>query len=317
MPNPAMVLNARLIFADANDAYCQRVGKSKDELIGRHILDVFPATQDQSAQVIESFQKVLTDGPVRLENKPYNFLDAEDLADQRIWQVTQFAVHCDEGGADYLVQRSEDVTEREKLRTQRDLVTAELNHRVRNTLAVVQSMAEQTGETSPDIETFLSSFSGRLAAMSRNFAALTDSHWSGLPFETILRAELEPYLGPDIDHVTLDGPPVTLSVRASKNTSMLLHEMVTNAAKYGFLSQASGRLHVRWWIDGDLFHVDWKESGLTGVTAPKAVGFGFQLFDMMPNIVTDATFEPDGLRLKFKVAISVSIASGEVSFPEE
>ncbi|MEC7289466.1 MAG: HWE histidine kinase domain-containing protein [Pseudomonadota bacterium] len=317
MPNPAMVLNAKLIFADANQAYCQAVGKTRDELIGRHLLDVFPTNPDQSEFVIESFRRALTDGPVRLENKPYNFPEPHDPADERVWQVSQFAVHCDEGGADYLVQRCEDITEREELRRQRDLVTAELNHRVRNTLAVVQSMAEQTGQTSDDVDAFLRSFSGRLAAMSRNFAALTDSHWSGLPFEKILRTELEPYVGPDLHRVTLNGPPVVLSVRASKNSSMLVHEMVTNAAKHGFLAHPSGRLHVRWWIDDDMFHVDWKESGLDGIRAPDVFGFGFQLFEMMPNIVTDPAFEPDGLRLKFSVPISVSVASGEVSFPEE
>ena len=177
-------------------------------------------------------------------------------------------------------------------------------------------MAEQTGQTSDDVDAFLCSFSGRLAAMSRNFAALTDSHWSGLPFEKILRTELEPYVGPDLHRVTLNGPPVVLSVRASKNSSMLVHEMVTNASKYGFLSCESGRLHAKWWIEDGMLRAEWHESGMQNLVPPEETGFGFQLFGMMPNMNVQHRFEPDGLKLSFHVPVSVSVESGEVAFEE-
>lgn len=180
----------------------------------------------------------------------------------------------------------------------------------------MQSIAEHTGLVSTDIKSFLKSFSGRLSAMSRNFAALTDSHWRGLDFEGILRTELEPYAGPALDRVTLSGDPIKLTVRASKTTSMLVHELVTNASKHGFLTSATGRLDGRWWIADDMFHAEWRESGLENVQAPTTSGFGFQLFDMMPNIQVEHQFAPDGVMLSFQVPVSVSVATGEVAFDE-
>lgn len=314
MPNPAMILNKNLVFVDANDAYCRAVQRHRTEIIGRSVFDVFPNTPERTAQVKESFEKTLAGETVALDPQVVDSRFVDPSLENRTWQITQFRVHCEEGNADYLVQRSEDVTERERFRKERDLVTAELNHRVRNTLAVVQAIADHTGLVSDDIESFLESFNGRLAAMGRNFTALTDAHWSGLDFEDILRTELEPHVGPILDRVVFEGEAVKFSVRASKSTSMLVHELVTNACKYGFLTKETGALHVRWWIEQDRFHAEWRESGLENVRAPTKLGFGFQLFDTMPNIQVDPTFAPDGLKLKFSVPVSFSLATGEVSF---
>lgn len=314
MPNPAMILNKNLVFVDANDAYCRAVQRHRTEIIGRYVFDVFPNTPERIAQVKESFEKTLSGETVAIDPQVLDLRFVDKSLENRTWQITQFRVHCEEGNADYLVQRSEDVTERDQFRKERDLVTAELNHRVRNTLAVVQSIADQTGLVSDDIDSFLTSFNGRLAAMGRNFASLTESHWSGLDFGDILRTELEPYAGPTLDRVVLEGEPVKFSVRASKSASMLIHELVTNACKHGFLSQEAGRLHARWWIEQETFHAEWLETGLSNVSAPEKHGFGFQLFDMMPNIDVQPNFAPDGLKLKFSVPVSFSLATGEVSF---
>ena len=236
--------------------------------------------------------------------------------EERTWQIAQFPVHCAEGNVQFLVQRAEDVTEREALRAQRDLVTAELNHRVRNTMAVVQSIAEQTGLVSNDIDSFLSSFNGRLGAMSRNFAALTDAHWQGLDFETIIRGELEPYAGPILDRIKIDGVPVKLTVRASKFTSMIVHELITNASKHGFLTSETGQLSLRWWMQDGRLRGQWTESGLQNIKPPERTGFGFQMFDMMPNIHVEYEFQPTGLNLQFSVPIQLSVETGEVSFDE-
>ena len=314
MPNAAMVLDTDLVFVDANDAYCEAVQRSKDQLLGQHIFDVFPDTPERVEKVREIFQQTLDGQMTQLDAQPYRMVRPDGSVEERLWQIAQGPVLCDAGTVQFLVQRAEDITERESLRDQRDLVTAELNHRVRNTLAVVQSVADQTGLVSDDIETFLESFNGRLGAISRNFAALTDSHWQGLDFETILRTELEPYAGPALDRVTIDGQPMTLNVRASKFTSMIVHELVTNAAKYGFLSSDRGRLSLHWGLENGHMFAKWHESGLENIKPPAAIGFGFQLFDMMANIKVDHRFEPDGLKLQFSVPVTVNAATGEVAF---
>ncbi len=314
MPNPAMILNTDLVYVDANDAYCRAVQRHRTEIIGRYVFDVFPNTEDRVALLKESFRRTFAGESVSVDPQVFNIRFADQSLEDRTWKITQFRVHCEDGNADYLVQRSEDVTEREQLRKERDLVTAELNHRVRNALAVVQSIADHTGLVSDDIESFLKSFNGRLAAMGRNFSALTESHWSGLDFGDIVRTELEPYAGPALDRVRLEGDAVQFSVRASRSTSMLVHELVTNASKHGFLSRETGRLDVKWWVADGAFHAEWFESGMENIRAPEKHGFGFQLFDMMPNIEVRSDFAPDGLKLSFTVPVSFSVASGEVSF---
>ncbi|GAB5456285.1 MAG: hypothetical protein Hens2KO_25140 [Henriciella sp.] len=316
MPNAAMILNTDLVYVDANEAYCRAVQRTKEQLLGNYIFDVFPDTPERIDDVRAVFERTLAGENTMLEAQPYRLDLPDGRVEERLWQIAQFPIYCDEGHVQYLVQRAEDVTEREALRDQRDLVTAELNHRVRNTLAVVQSVAEQTGLVSDDIESFLSSFNGRLGAMSRNFAALTDSHWQGLDFETILRGEIEPYAGPVLDRVTVDGSPVKLTVRASKFTSMMVHELVTNASKYGFLTSAKGQLSLRWWIADDRLFANWTESGLENIQAPEKFGFGFQMFDMMPNIDVEYVFEPTGLNLLFSVPVVLSVETGEVAFTD-
>jgi len=316
MPNAAMVLDTDLKYVDANEAYCRAVQRKKSDLIGNYIFDVFPDTPERVAAVKEVFDATLAGEATSMESQPYKLELPNGEIEDRIWQISQFPIRCDKGEVEFMVQRAEDVTEREELRTQRDVVTAELHHRVRNTLAVVQSIADHTALTTNDTQSFLKSFNGRLAAMSRNFVALTESHWTGLDFETVIRTELEPYAGPVMDRVTFEGEPVKLSVRASKTTSMFVHEMVTNASKYGFLTSETGRLHARWWIENDMLCAEWRESGVQDVTPPAETGFGFQLFDMMPNMNVQHQFEPDGLTLTFRVPVSVSVSSGEVSFEE-
>lgn len=312
MPNAAMILDTSMVFVDANPAYCQAVQRKKSELVGRFVFDVFPDVPERVDLMRGYFERTLAGEALKLEAQPYKLKTPDGREEDRIWQIAQFPVRCEKGIVQFLVQRAEDITEREELRTQRDLVTAELNHRVRNTLAVVQSVADQTGLHSPDIATFLKSFQGRLAAMSRNFAALTDSHWTGLDFEQILRTELEPYAGPSMDRVHFDGPDLKLTVRASKFTSMLAHELVTNASKYGYLTQSSGRLDLRWRLESDELQTEWLESGLEQIVAPDQTGFGFELFQMMGNMKITPKFAPDGIKVLIKVPVKLSVASGEV-----
>ncbi len=307
-----MILDANLVFVDANEAYCSAVQRDKSEIVGRHVFDVFPSSPERMSALKEGFAKTFSGEAVAVDPQVFNLRIADERLEDRVWKVTQFPVHCDEGNADYLVQRSEDVTEREQLKRQRDLVSAELNHRVRNTLAVVQSVAEHTGLASSDFDSFLKSFSGRLAAIGRNFAALSESHWQGLDFESIIRTELVPYVGPNLDRIYIDGPALTFGVKATKDTSMLVHELVTNASKHGFLTVPQGALSIGWAVEGDVLNVTWSETGLENVRQPERDGFGFQLFDLMPNITTEKRFESDGLKLLFSVPIK--IIEDEVTF---
>jgi len=312
MPQASMVLDHQLVFIAANEAYCRAVERTRDELIGSYIFDAFPDTPERIEPVLAVFKRTLAGEVTKLEKQPYKLQLPDGRVLDRLWDIEQSPIYSESGAVEFVVQYCEDVTEREALRSQRDLVSAELNHRVRNTLAVVQSVAEHTGLAATDYESFLQSFQGRLSAISRNFAALSESHWQGLVLESVVAAELEPYAGPVLERISIDGPALTLSVKATKDTSMLVHELITNASKYGFLTQPNGRLSIRWRIEDEILRVSWNESGLNGISAPERTGFGFQLFEMMPNVTVERDFAPDGLKLK--VEIPVDIVSNELVF---
>ena len=313
MRDPAMILNSDFKFVDANQSYCTLVQMTREELIGQDFMDLFISSPAEKAFATKLFERTLAGEQTKVGAVPFKSGLPNGDVEERIWQVVQFAIQCEDTGNTYLVQRAEDVTERERLRKQRDLVSAELNHRVRNALAVVQSVAVHTGDVSPNIESFLDSFNGRLAAISRNFAALTDSHWQGLEVQEILESELEPYAGLCEGRIEMHGPPMRMNVRASKFMSMLTHELITNASKYGFLTASEGHLSLRWWIEDEVFCGEWLETGMRGVRAPDRFGFGFQLFEMMENIDVEYEFLPTGLKLQFSVPTALSIEARPIS----
>jgi PAS domain S-box-containing protein len=307
MRDPAMILNSDFKFVDVNQSYCTLVQMTREDLIGQDFMDLFMSSPAEREFATKLFQRTLAGERTKIGALPFRSGMPSGDVEDRIWQAIHFAITCEDTGNTYLAQRAEDITEREAYRKQRDLVTAELNHRVRNALAVVQSVADHTGEVSPDISSFLDSFNGRLAAISRNFAALTDSHWQGLEVENIIQSELEPYAGLTHDRIEMQGPALRLNVRASKFTSMILHELTTNASKHGFLTVPEGRLSMRWWVENGLFCGEWWEQGMTDITRPDRFGFGFQLFDMLENIDITHEFLPTGLKLRFSVPVELSI----------
>jgi two-component sensor histidine kinase len=176
----------------------------------------------------------------------------------------------------------------------RRLLLAELNHRVRNALAAVQSVAAQTARAAPDPRSFWEAFAGRLHAMARAHDMLAGRGWlEGLELRALVEAELAPFLhaaGPSGPTAEIAGPTINLSPAAAVALALALHELATNAARHGALSVPTGRLCVRWSCGGDglqfanrgaaeqWLRFEWLESGgppLSGQPARK--GFGSRL----------------------------------------
>src|SRR5690606_17928684 len=137
-----------------------------------------------------------------------------------------------------------DITERKQSEEHQKLLVAELNHRVKNTLAAVQSIANQTlRDADPGPR---SAFVGRLHALAQAHGLLSRTDGQGADLAEVLRVELLPHAGGAPDRITLDGPPVRVGPRAALTLGMAFHELATNAAKYGALSVGDGRVAVRW-----------------------------------------------------------------------
>jgi len=186
-----------------------------------------------------------------------------------------------DGEVEGIFVQGSDVSEATRLLQQQRLLLDELNHRVKNTLATVQSIAVQTLRGSPSPAEFTHQLQARIRAMADTHSALTDSQWRGASLTDMIRRELSPY-GEDV--VVIEGPDVMLPPRMALPFGLVFHEMATNAAKYGALSTPQGRLSVNWrLIDDDtdrpLLEVDWREAGGPPVSPPQNQGFGGKLIE--------------------------------------
>ncbi len=162
------------------------------------------------------------------------------------------------------------------------LLIAELNHRVKNTLATVQAMATLTARGTASIDSYRQSLEGRLLALSKTHNLLTEAFWETVTLSDLLRNELAPFDDGSGARVVLDGPAVSFIPRVAVALGMAMHELTTNAAKYGSLSVPGGRVEVRWSLSPGRapytrLRLDWTERDGPAVALPEHRGFGSRL----------------------------------------
>ncbi|MFE3836230.1 response regulator [Pseudogemmobacter sonorensis] len=188
-----------------------------------------------------------------------------------------------------------DVTERHQAEKVRSLLVGELNHRIKNTLANVQAIMRQTVRTSGDLRSFSERFSGRLQALARAHSILSDVTWSSASLGQVIDDQIE---AGTLDAESLDrsGPEVSLSPENTLRLALALHEMGTNAAKYGALSQPGGRVGLSWRAEGEDLVLVWRESGGPKVAVPVARGFGSTLIATgIGDNRADVVWHPEGV----------------------
>lgn len=194
----------------------------------------------------------------------------------------------------------DDVTEQRRGEEQQRLLINELNHRVKNTLATVQSIAAQTRRSTGDPKAAYDAFVERLVALSRSHDVLTREHWRGADLEEIVTESLRPFAGPNGERFAFGGPAARLTPQAALAVGMAMHELATNAAKYGALASPKGRVTVNWRLDpGGRLTLTWREHDGPPVTAPSRLGFGSRLLkqglarELAGEVELD--YRPDGL----------------------
>lgn len=196
-----------------------------------------------------------------------------------------------------------DRTERRRAEERQDLLIRELHHRVRNTLATVQAVAGSTIRSARSMEEFKESFLGRINALSKTHSLLTDDYWQAASLRELLAFQLQPYKDGSARQVRLDGPAIELPSELAVPVSMAIHELTTNAAKYGSLSVEGGHLVVSWTIGegegGRVLHLEWRERNGPPVTPPSREGFGSRLIERVLTTQASATvtidYPPEGL----------------------
>ena len=170
-----------------------------------------------------------------------------------------------------------DVTARKRAEEHTQALAAELDHRVKNVLARVLVVAERTREGSASLDEFVAALNGRIDAMAKTHSLLSLSHWTGASLDGLVRGELAAYAAHG--NITVDGPAVVLKPDAAQSVTTVLHELATNAAKYGALSNRTGRVAVRWrnaepGTPEPALTIEWEENGGPTVVPPERQGYG-------------------------------------------
>lgn len=173
-----------------------------------------------------------------------------------------------------------EITDRKRAEERQSILVAELNHRVKNTLAIVQSLVMQTHRTTESPAAFIQALDARVRALAKAHDLLTENSWEGAMLKDVIGRTLEPYASNSVAdrRIEIAGPPVRLDAQAAVVLNMAFHELVTNAAKYGALSVPAGSVTVGWTVDRqaaqEAIVIVWTEAGGPPVATPSRRGFG-------------------------------------------
>ena len=206
-----------------------------------------------------------------------------------------------------------DISERKRHEETQELLVSELSHRVKNMLAVVQAIAQQTLRRAKDPAEFAASFGGRIQSLSRIHALLSQSGWEHADLQEILRDQLAAH---EASRVVASGPPVRLEPQVALHVALMLHELGTNSLKYGALSKAEGTVNVGWAVNDDRLLLEWRERGGPPVKSPLKRGFGTNLIEQTARSEGGGSHvfaEANGLRWE----ITLPLNTGKAIVPDE
>jgi PAS domain S-box-containing protein len=240
-------------------------GRTRDDLMKRSLWDAFPELAGTRAEanlrhVMETREPVTFEAMSALHKGHYK----------------EIRVSPKSGGG--LAVSFSNITGRKQAERHRELLVNELNHRVKNTLAVVQSIAAKTFRGALAAPSARQAFEGRLMALAAAHDLLTQENWDAAKLGTLVRSALRPFAAED--RLVISGPDLPVRPQAAVSLTLALHELATNAAKYGALSNQTGVVTVKWTVsqrDIPTFRMVWQESGGPEVTPPATFGFGSRL----------------------------------------
>lgn len=284
-------------FVDCNDAMARMYGLDRaEDLIGKTLDFPLPSSDPKARAYLAG---LICSG---YSVTGVESVEQDTAGNFKYFDNSMIAV-VEEGQLKRLWGIQRDITERKRAEEQRTLLINELNHRVKNTLATVQSIASQTLRNASTMPEAKEAFEGRLMALARAHDVLTTESWEGAELRNIVAQALAPYRSFGEDRLTIRGPEVRLSPRIALALSMALQELTTNAVKHGSLSNTTGRVDIAWDIaraePGSRLHLRWQESGGPPVQPPIRQGFGSRLIERSLarelNGDVQITFHPEGV----------------------
>jgi PAS domain S-box-containing protein len=255
-------------IVEANPFMTQLLGYKHDQLVGKELYQIGLLKDEAASQ--EMVRKLKQTGQVRYDDLP---LESQGGQHQEVEVVANL---YDEGGQAVIQCNIRDITERKRTERHVKMLMAEVNHRAKNLLAVVQAVAVQTAKHG-DAATFASRLSERIGGLATGQDLLVGNQWHGVDVADLIKAQLAHFQDLIGTRVLLAGPAARLRPDAAQGIGMALHELATNAAKYGALSNGVGRVHIAWQVTAGAaakFMMSWLEDGGPKVVAPARAGFG-------------------------------------------
>jgi two-component system, chemotaxis family, CheB/CheR fusion protein len=276
---PLVVLNAELRVRSANRAFYELFNIKADGT-EEHRLDESAGDEWKNQTLIHLLNDVLSQDQ---QFQGVEIVFGQSGPEQKTMLLNARKLTRNGGREDLILLAIEDVTDRKHAVARQDLLIGELNHRVKNVLATVQAIMNQTRRQVVSLEDFMTAFEGRLHALAQAHDLLATEAWTGTEIGQLVSRTLEPYRLRDTTRVVTTGPNVAVRPQAGVALVMIFHELATNAAKYGALSVPAGKLTIRWHRDGnpaaEQIRVRWVETEGPKVTRPARRGFGTRLIE--------------------------------------
>jgi PAS domain S-box-containing protein len=264
------------VITSVNPAVVAALGYPEDEIVGASIGDFMDP--DQLALAMEAFEHKMREGGTTRLTVTVRARDGRPL----IWEINSRLTTDADGKPTGLHAIGRDVTEAKRAETHLRLLVDELNHRVKNMLAIVQGVAQQSFRDAADPASARKAFEGRLAALSEAHNLLTREHWGAVSMAQIIGDAVAPHGGDD-GRFELDGPDLPILPKTAISLALAIHELATNAVKHGALSCPQGRVAIRWArtaAEGRArLALVWEERGGPEVVAPARRGFGTRMIE--------------------------------------
>lgn len=291
-------------FVFTNAAYRRLLGERP--LDGKTVREAVPEVERQG--LIALLDRVYASGEPYVGRRSRIALAQEGSGELRdAWLDFIFQPIRDGAGEVWgIFLRGHDVTDQVEAEERQQLLMNELNHRVKNTLAVVQGLAQQSFGREPGDGERFAVFSARLRALAGAHDLLTAATWEAADLKGLVESSLEAAAGTDAARCTLEGPPVTLLPQQALTLAMIVHELATNAIKYGALSNGEGRVAVRWTLsEAAELALEWRESGGPPVMAPAREGFGARLIrrGLGGRGTVALDYRPEGLACRIEATL--------------
>jgi PAS domain S-box-containing protein len=290
-PLPMLLFDDREQILAISQSWIAQSGYLREELPRLEDWTV-RACGERSGEVLEQIRQTIiisTEPEVRSAELMIRTKDGRE----RLWSFVSSPLATQFYGRRLFACIAQDVTDQKAHEEQVHLLMSEINHRAKNMLSLVQAIARQTAAREP--EDFIERFTDRIQALAANQDLLIRNEWQGVDVEDLARAQLALFADLVGSRITMHGSPVRLNAAAAQAIGLALHELATNASKYGALSVAAGCIDVGWRLDDDFFAMSWTESKGPPVSEPKRRGFGSTVVDSMVKQTVNGVVQLDYL----------------------